>query len=156
MKTAHASALLLLWVAAAAAPAGSLRVVEELIYPTEYESQDVGDEIIPFLPPTGTGHGGTLQSPARYPIPTAFATREVGAVLSTDAIGVTRAAVISNRDTYVAKFHNGARAQFIDGMITVVDGVPYRALGARGDQYHVKNLNTGRVHVFRGVTAASK
>ncbi len=139
---------------AAGVEGGSLRATREIIYPTEYESQEVGDQLLPARPP---GPSTGVTPAVRPPVPTAFETREVGAMLDTGGIGVTRAVTIANRMTYVARFHNGALARFMDGLVTVVDGVPYRALGPGADgTYHVRNLDTGRVHRFRMNGQASR
>jgi general secretion pathway protein D len=58
-----------------------IKVVEEIIYPTEYESQSVGDMIAGF---GGGGIGGGVTQPteSRPPVPGSFETREVGVILN--------------------------------------------------------------------------
>ncbi len=58
-----------------------IKVVEEIIYPTEYESQSVGDQVsfpVQVLP------GQIAQTPTetRPPVPGSFETREVGVILN--------------------------------------------------------------------------
>ena len=57
-----------------------IKVVEEIIYPTEYESQSVGDMIAGFG--GGIGGGTTVPTEMRPPVPGSFETREVGVILN--------------------------------------------------------------------------
>ncbi|MBM4155798.1 MAG: hypothetical protein FJ221_12335 [Lentisphaerae bacterium] len=57
-----------------------IKVVEEIIYPTEYESQSVGDTI-PFFQ-QAPGGGTVAPTESRPPVPGSFETREVGVILN--------------------------------------------------------------------------
>lgn len=66
--------------------AATIKVIEEIIYPTEYESQQVGDQNI--VPVQVDPNNPNLQQPVleRPPVPQTFETREVGVILDVTPI----------------------------------------------------------------------
>lgn len=126
-----------------------ISVSRELRYPTEYESQSVGDLTTqPGVSPTT----GMALDPyrSRPPIPSAFKTRQLGASVSVANIGVQQVVVTRQNERFVyhARFANGFEADFADGFETIVNGRRYRGMGLRTGSYLVKDMDSGETVRF--------
>ena len=136
-------------LAAAAAQAGTIKVTREIRYPTSYESQQASDFDFFQQGILQPGQAAALVPMQRPPVPSDFQTREVGAIMTADQVGAARAVTIANKPVYLVKFFTGSKAQFIDGVHTVVDGVRYRGLGLRDGRYYILNTATGEILSFK-------
>jgi len=126
-----------------------ISVSRELRYPTEYESQSVGD--LTTRPGANPTTGFALDPyRSRPPIPSAFKTRQLGASVSVANIGVQQVVVTrkAERFVYHARFANGYEADFSDGFDTTVNGRRYRGMGLRAGSYIVKDMDSGEIVRF--------
>jgi hypothetical protein len=148
------------WVAEAqqrTAMVPGISVSRELRYPTEFESQSVGDLTTQpgFNPTTGMARDPYR---SRAPIPSAFKTRQLGSSVSVANIGVQQVVVTRKNERFVyhAKFANGFEADFADGFETMVNGRRYRGMGLRAGSYLVKDMDSGETVRFTLAAGAAK
>lgn len=129
-------------VAGIGARGASISVREEVRYPTAFRPQRVA--------------AGT-DAAYRAPIPYRFETREVGVRQSVVQIGVVPQPAPARRApaVFTVAFPDGREAQFADGEVTWVGGVPFRGLGLRDGYYWVMNLANREIARFRVPSAPS-
>lgn len=109
----------------------TIRSVREIIYPTEFEEQAIGD-----------------LDPDRPPIPSSFQTREVGVNLTVDAIVSGGGAAVSPIKEYRVQFRNCMKAVFIIGRTTMVGDIPLKALEFKDGNVIVEDIRNGRKFRF--------
>lgn len=124
------------------AQVASMKVGEEIRYPTRYQTQQVGDYV-------STGRADPRQ--VRPPVPSSFQTRETGARMTVSDMPVATAVryvLPPGKSACTVRFSDGVVAQFVNGWITHKDGVPYRGIRLVNGRYYARNLRTGEVVAF--------
>jgi len=106
----------------------TIESVKEISYPTEWQSQAIGD-----------------LDPDRPPIPSSFQVRKVGTSLTIDAI-VSGGGVINVNAPlrYLVLFPNGMKAEFENDRTTVVGKTAYRGVRAEGFGFYIARDPRGK------------
>ncbi len=141
MKSLAYSLIVLLAASGGAARGQSFSFRDEIPYPTAYRPQRVA---------------AGADASYRAPIPYRFETREVGVRQRVVQIGVVPSPPLSRPApaTFTVVFRGGQEAQFTDGEITEIGGVPFRGLGFKDGFYWVMNLANREIARFRVPTTA--
>ena len=123
------------------AGAGSVSVGTDVKYPTEFETRT---QVI-------NGKVTTIT------IPTRFETRRTGTSMKSGSLGVSRLVKKDSwgKDVVLLQFDEGPEAEVKTGETIEVEGVKYRALGWRGKDYCLMDLETRKVVKFRPFKADS-